>query len=200
MSPTAVRRTSDILKALAHGDSPSISVRDIVSALGDRAFALLIVVLALPSCLPMPPPIPLISGLLLAVVALQIAVGRRAPWMPKVLLDKSVERADVARAVDRALPWLERLERLAKPRFAIFDSAPAMRLVGIFVLAFALALLFAAPFLGQIPLGIAMCLVGLGLVERDGAVVMAGMLVGVVGASLSLGFVFAVASGAAAIF
>jgi hypothetical protein len=201
MHPKAPSRTSDILLALAaNGDSARVSVGEIVSALGDRTFALLLVVLALPSCLPMPPPIPLISGLLLAGVAIQIAIGRKVPWLPQALLNRGIERTDLTRAITRALPWLQRLEGYAKPRFGIFESAAAMRVVGMIVLAFALSLLVAAPFVGQIPLGIAMCLMGLGIVERDGAVVVAGMILGFFGTSLALGFVFAIASGASALF
>ena len=43
-----------------------------------------------------------------------------------------------------------------------------MRLMGVVILVMALGLLFAPPFVGQIPLGIAVCLVGLGLVDSDG--------------------------------
>jgi hypothetical protein len=48
---------------------------------------------------------------------------------------------------------------------------------------------------GQIPLGLAVCLVGLGLVERDGFVVVGGLLIGSIGLTLSLGFVYAVFTG-----
>ncbi len=72
--------------------------------------------------------------------------------------------------------------------------------MGVALLAFSLALVTAAPVIGQIPLGLAVCLVGLGLVERDGYVVVGGLAVGMVGTSLSLGFVFAVIASATAIF
>jgi len=71
--------------------------------------------------------------------------------------------------------------------------------MGASLLAFALALVFAAPFIGQIPLGIAVCLLGLGMVERDGVVVAAGFVVGLVGSVLSLGFILALITGANAI-
>ena len=70
-----------------------------------------------------------------------------------------------------------------------------MRLMGVVILIMALGLLFAPPFVGQIPLGIAVCLVGLGLVERDGLVVLGGLIIGSVGLTLSLGFVYAIFSG-----
>jgi hypothetical protein len=70
-----------------------------------------------------------------------------------------------------------------------------MRMMGVLVLILALGLLFAPPFLGQIPIGFAVCLVGLGLVERDGLVVIGGLVIGSMGLTLSLGFVYAIISG-----
>jgi hypothetical protein len=177
-----------------------VTVRSIVGALGERAHALLVVVLALPNCLPMPPPIPLICGLLLCFVALQIFLGMPAPWLPKALLDRTLSRKDVEKAAARAVPWLQWLERVARPRFMVLASAAALRLIAIALLAFSIALIFAAPFIGQIPLGLAIALVGLGLVERDGYVVIAGLCIGTFGTSLSLGFVIALVASATAIF
>jgi hypothetical protein len=188
-------RTSEILSVLASGDGDRLTVGEIVAILRDRAFALLIVLLGLPNCLPMPPPIPLICGLLLVFVALQIVSGRAAPWLPKALLSRSLARSDVDRALARALPIFRRLERFSRPRMSLLDNGFGMRLMGLVLLVLALALVFAPPLVGQIPLGIAVCLVGIGLVERDGVVVLGGLAVGSVGVSLSLGFVYAIVSG-----
>ena len=192
-------RTSTILRDLASGPGGRIGVRDILQALRERAFALLVVLLGLPNCLPMPPPIPLLCGLLLGFVALQLIWGRKTPWLPGVLTAKSLSRDDVTRAAQRALPWLYRLERFARPRLAVFDGEVGMRGVGAVLLVFSLALLFSAPFVGQIPLGLAICLVGLGLVERDGIIVLVGIVIGAAGIALSLGFIFALFSAAMAL-
>ncbi len=190
-------RTSEVLTVLAAQDTERLTVRDIVAVLRDRAFALLVVLLGLPNCLPMPPPIPLICGLLLALVAAQIAAGMSAPWLPRALLSRSIARADLQRAVARAVPLLRRLERWSRPRMRVFENDLGMRAMGLLLLALALVLIVAAPIVGQIPLGLAVSLVGLGLVERDGVVVMAGLAVGVLGVLLNLGFVYAVFSAVA---
>jgi hypothetical protein len=188
-------RTSQILLALASQPGERLTVREIMAVLQDRAFALLIVLLGLPNCLPMPPPIPLVCGLLLALVAVQIVFGRDAPWLPRQLMNRSVARTDVERAVGRAMPAFRRLERISRPRMTFLDTPLAMRLMGAVVLVLALGLLFAPPFVGQIPLGLAVCLVGLGLVERDGLVVVGGLVIGSIGLTLSLGFVYAIFTG-----
>ncbi|HZH12218.1 MAG TPA: exopolysaccharide biosynthesis protein [Microvirga sp.] len=188
-------RTSQILLTLASQPGERLTVRDIMAVLQDRAFALLIVLLGLPNCLPMPPPIPLVCGLLLALVAIQIIFGREAPWLPGQLLNRSLARTDVERAVGRAMPAFRRLERFSRPRMTFLDTPVSMRIMGAIVLVMALGLLFAPPFVGQIPLGLAVCLVGLGLVERDGLVIMGGLIIGSVGMVLSLGFVYAIFTG-----
>ncbi|MPR08383.1 exopolysaccharide biosynthesis protein [Microvirga tunisiensis] len=188
-------RTSQILLALASQPGERLTVREIMAVLQDRAFALLIVLLGLPNCLPMPPPIPLVCGLLLALVAIQIIFGRDAPWLPRQLLNRSVARTDVERAVGRAIPVFRRLERFSRPRMTFLDTPLTMRLMGAVILVLALGLLFAPPFVGQIPLGLAVCLVGLGLVERDGLVVVGGLILGSIGLTLSLGFVYAIFTG-----
>ncbi|MCB8822655.1 exopolysaccharide biosynthesis protein [Microvirga rosea] len=193
-------RTSQILAALASQPGERLTVRDIMAVLKDRAFALLIVLLALPNCLPMPPPIPLVCGLLLALVAVQIVFGRPTPWLPRTLLNRSIATVDVERAVSRALPVFRRLERFSKPRMTFLDTPFAMRLMGLLILIMAFGLLFAPPFVGQIPMGLAVCLVGLGLVERDGVVVVCGLFIGAFGLTLSLGFIYAIFSGLETLF
>ncbi len=193
-------RISAVLSSLARNAGERLTVADIVSVLRDRAFAVLVVLLGLPNCLPMPPPIPLVCGLLLALVAAQLAAGRATPWLPRSLLRRSIPQDAVQRAVTRALPVLQRLERWSKPRIEFFESPVALRVVGVLLIALALGLLVAAPVIGQIPLGVAVCLVGLGLVERDGLLVMGGLLAGVGGLALSLGFVYAVFAGLDAVF
>jgi hypothetical protein len=171
-----------------------------MAVLQERAFAVLVVLLGLPNCLPMPPPIPLVCGLLLALVAVQIIFGRPMPWLPRALLNRSVARTDVERAVNRAMPAFRRLERFSRPRMTFLDTPVTLRLMGVVILLMALGLLFAPPFVGQIPLGLAVCLVGLGLVERDGLVILGGLVVGSVGMTLSLGFVYAIFSGLESFF
>lgn len=181
-------RTSEVLTRLTAGADERLSVAMILDGLGDRSFSLLIVILGLPNCIPMPPPIPLVCSLLLVAVGFQMTIGLKTPWMPGYLLRSSVARTDYERAYNRALPYLLKLERFSQPRFTWFGRGAAE-----FVLiALAIGLLTAAPFIGQIPWGIAVCLLGLGMVERDGVLVLAAIVVGVIGALLSAGFIYAV--------
>lgn len=181
--------------ALAALPGERIAVGSIIAALKDRAYALLVVLLGLPNCLPMPPPIPLVCGLVLAFVATQMLAGRVTPWLPTALLARSIGKPELTRAVGRAMPALLWLERFSRPRLTMLGGAYAIPVLGLLILVLALGLVVAAPFIGQIPLGLAVCLVGLGLVERDGVLIIVGTVFGAFGLALSAGFAYAIFSG-----
>jgi len=193
-------RTSGLLTALATLPGERIAVGSIMAALKDRAYALLVVLLGLPNCLPMPPPIPLVCGLVLAFVAAQMLAGRTMPWLPQALLARSIGKPELTRAVARALPVLLRLERFSQPRLTMLGGRFAIQVLGFVILVLALGLIVAAPFIGQIPLGLAVCLVGLGLVERDGVIIIIGAVFGAIGLMLSAGFAYAIFSGIHGLF
>ncbi len=190
-------RISTILRDLPErGEGGRLKVADIVSALGARGYSILIVILGLPNSLPMPPPIALVSGFLMVFISLQMMFGRAAPWLPASILKRDVPRADIRRAIDQAMPWVRWIEKLAQPRLILVDSGPGIRFIGFGLLVLSLGLVFALPVVGQIPIGIALCLIGLGLVERDGVLVAIGFGIGVVGVAFSYGFLVAVLTGA----
>jgi hypothetical protein len=193
---TNAQRSSDLLAKLARWPEPRLHVRDIIRILGDRAYALLVLLLGLPNCLPMPPPIPLICGIMLAGVAVQLIIARPQPWLPRFLMERSIGIGVVDAASRRILPWLARIEGFSRPRIIVLQEKAAIRLVGVVLLAFALGLLVAAPIIGQIPIGLGVCLIGLALVERDGVLLIAGFAVGALGLALTAGFAVALFSGA----
>ena len=185
-------RMSQVLSRLADEPGERISISTIFGALSDRSFAILIVLLGLPNCLPMPPPIPALCSLLLMLIAVQVALRRPTPWLPRVLLRKSIKTADLGRAIARALPWVSRLEAMSRPRLHVFDQRTGAILSGLLLIVLALGMLTAAPFIGQVPYGLAVCLIGLGRSEGDGLLVVSGVVSGVVGAVLSASFLYAI--------
>jgi hypothetical protein len=197
MTSSSDRISSILLRLPEQGTGDRLAVSDIVSALGARGYSILIVILGLPNSLPMPPPIALVSGLLMVFISLQMLFGRASPWLPSSVLKRELVRADVSRAVERAMPWVRWIEKLAQPRYALFDSSVGVRAIGFGLLIISLGLVFALPVVGQIPMGIALCLIGLGLVERDGLLVAIGFGIGIVGVAFSYGFLVAVMTGAA---
>ena len=188
-------RLSQVLVLLASEPEERITFRSILAILSDRSFAILVVLLGLPNCLPMPPPIPTVSALLLVMLALQMAMRRPEPWFPGAIMRGSVARSDVLRAVKRALPIVSALERWSRPRLVLFDPRISSMLSALLLLTMALGMLLAAPLIGQVPYGLAVCLFGLGQIERDGVLVLTGVVAGILGVMLSASFIYGLVIG-----
>ena len=185
-------RMSEVLQRLAEAPGERIQVGTIVGVLSDRSFAILIVLLGLPNCLPMPPPIPAVCALLLVLIAVQVAIRRPLPWVPHAILRKSIRREDLGRAIRRALPVVTRLESVSRPRLHLFNAGTGAILSGALLIVLAVGMLTAAPFIGQVPFGIAVCLIGLGSAEGDGLLVFSGVVAGAVGTALSASWLYAI--------
>lgn len=181
-------RTSEVLMAVANaGQGERILFGEFVAAMRNRAFGLLFLLFGLPNCLPMPPGVPVILGVLLVFVALQMAIGFDSLWIPGWLGRRSFRRADLQRVVLKSETWIRRLEQLAKPRYAVVTGAQARRVIGLIGVVLGLALTLPIPLIGNIPLGIPVVILGLGLVERDGIIIMIGYGATVLGLSVLAG-------------
>jgi hypothetical protein len=194
-------RTSEVLAAIAsNGEGDRILFGELVAAMRNRAFGALFLLFGLPNCLPMPPGIPVICGIIVALISAQMMIGRDQLWLPGWLAAKSFARADLERVVARARPWIRRLERVAKPRLPLFADARSRRLIGVAGMVLGLALVLPIPIIGNIPLGIPICILGLGLVERDGAMIIAGYAATALGLVVTAGLGWLIVQGALAFF
>jgi hypothetical protein len=187
-----VRRTplSAMLDALARDENKErIAIGDLLAALGDRALAALLFVFAFPNVLPTPPGTSSILGAPLIFLAAQLAFGRR-PWLPALIARRSMSRADFATLMRRVGPWLARAERLLRPRVSRLTLPPMEYLIGVVCLALALILVLPIP-LGNILPALAISLLALGILERDGLWVLIGLATAVAAATVVSGVVYA---------
>jgi hypothetical protein len=178
LQPVSVRRLplSAVLQQLAAEQGRErVSVLDLFAALGDRALAALLFVFAVPNVIPSPPGLSTVLGVPLLFLSAQMLFGRRA-WLPTFVARRSMARDDFEVLISRVLPWLERAEKLLRPRLSVLALPPMEYLVGLVCLALAVILVLPIP-LGNIPPAFAIALMALGILERDGVWVLAGLLV-----------------------
>lgn len=162
-----------------------VGLHALIDALGDRAYGLLILVLAVPNIVPNP--VPGLSGVMgvpLALVCLQMAAGRDSPWLPRVIGRRSVSRDGFRRVMAKALPRVRWFERALRPRLPALTTPAMERVAGAVCTLLAVLLALPIPF-GNTPSAIALTILALGLVERDGAFVAAGLAAAAVGAGIA---------------
>ncbi|SOD90697.1 exopolysaccharide biosynthesis protein [Caenispirillum bisanense] len=162
-----------------------VALNGLIDALGDRAYGLLILVLAVPNIVPNP--VPGLSGVMgvpLALVCLQMAAGRASPWLPRMIGRRSVSRDGFRRVMAKALPRVRWFERALRPRLPALTTPAMERLLGAVCAGLAVLLALPIPF-GNTPTAIALTILALGLVERDGVFVAAGLAAAAVGAGIA---------------
>ncbi len=190
---------SAVLQRLAQQtDRERISVRDLLAALGDRALGALLFVFAFPNVLPMPPGVSAILGAPLVFLAAQLLLGR-APWLPALVAERSMLHADFAMLVRRVVPWLQRAERTLRPRLTALTLPPMEYAIGAVCLLLALVLVLPIPLGNMLP-SLAICLLALGILERDGLWVLAGLATALVSAVLVSGVLYALFKAALYVF
>ncbi len=160
--------------AIGKGDAEFVDAQEVVTALGPRAFGLSVMVIMAPVCLPMPPGVPTVAGIILAFFAFQMILGFKHPWIPKSMRRLQITRTKLLNAIDTLERRLKFVERLAHPRLEILTQGFGSQLVGIALLGLALVLILPIPFLGNLPPAIAAGILGLALAQRDGLMVLIG--------------------------
>lgn len=186
--PLAHVRASDAILAAVGMDSGRVSLGMLVAALGDRGFGIAILVLALPNCIFAPPGLGTITGLLIAVLAAQMMLGHEYPRLPAFLERRSIDRAALRKVIVTALPAVRGAERYARPRLRQLVTGRAERSLGGFMMVQALVVALPFPLTNWLP-GVALAIVAVGLIERDGAAVLAGGIVGIAALLLALSVV-----------
>jgi hypothetical protein len=168
-------RLSEILTGLAEDTTRDrISVADMLETMRARAFGALLLIFAFPNILPTPPGTAGILGLPLIFLSAQMMLGLQ-PWLPGVIARRSMARATFQGLVTRINPWLVKAERLLRARLKVLAWPVSQRVLGALCLVVSIALALPVPFANMAP-AVALCLIGLGVLERDGVWILIGVL------------------------
>lgn len=180
MTPQSIEAItiSQRLSQLTHdAEGEAVTLDWILEQLHERAFGLFLLVLALPCCIPFLYGVPQIVALPLMFVSGQILLGRSTPWLPQRLGARQVAKTSLEGLAHRAGPWLRRIEAVSRPRLAALTRRPLDQLVGIALVVFSASILVPLPGTNTVP-GIAVVIVAMGLLQRDGILVVLGALLG----------------------
>ena len=184
MTPIKNQRTDDptqgfiaLVADLAAISGPEgLTLREIRDRLDERAFGLMILILAIPCLVPALYGVPQIVGIPILLLAGQMLVGRPEPWLPEAALKRTVSKAMLDRMADFAVKRMGWFERLSRPRLRLFAEGWAERAAAAFmILATATIVL---PMTNTVP-SVALALMAVGLIQRDGLFVAGGAAVAV---------------------
>jgi len=170
---------SQRLKQIAEETGPDrLSFSELATQLHSRSWGGLLFIFAAINVLPLPPGTSAFFALPILIVSAQMIFGRASPWFPARIDRRGVKKHELQRLIAK-MEWLElRVERIFKPRLPALTGPTATRLIGL--VCFLLALVAAIPVpLFHIAPAAAIVLFGLALIYRDGALVIAAAIAGV---------------------
>jgi hypothetical protein len=97
------------------------------------------------------------------------------------------------------VPWLARAERLLRPRFGVLTRQPAQYGLGLVCLLLSIVIFLPIPLGNMLP-ALAVCLIALGLLGRDGVCVLLGLLAALAAVGLVWGVLYALFEAAVFVF
>jgi hypothetical protein len=172
-----------------------LAVGELIATLGDRSFGWAIMLFAVVNLMPIPPGSSMITAIPLILVTGQMALGLPQLRLPGWINRRTIGRRRFQRAVFRLRPLIRPIERVVRPRHVFLFTARNEQLLGIVLLVISVALFVPIPLSAYLP-ATALLVTGIGLVERDGLVTFAGVMLGVVAVAVTVTVGLALALGA----
>lgn len=182
------RAASEVLGDVVKTEKDSITFADLNRSLHERGFGIVMLLFSLPLVF-VPPGMTTIACIPVALFSLQMLLGFDTPWMPKWLGKKSIKRTTLAFVVTKATPILLKAERVLKNRLNFIASKKGERIFGMFALIFSLSIGIPLPLTNLIP-AIGIAIMALGLLSRDGLVIIVGKIVGIIGCMITFSVLF----------
>jgi len=181
-------RSSETLLQLAHNKklSGDLTYQRILETLGERAFGIVILFFALPSALPLSavPGVSFLFSVPIAIFATQMIILRNTLWLPKILAQRTIHRDTMVKFIHKSVPYLVKAEYFLKPRWAFATSRFMESILGVIILFLSLLLMLPIPF-SNFFLSLLLIIFSLGLIEKDGLMIM----IGYVGTVLYVGLI-----------
>lgn len=180
--------TSELLIHLVRdSDREEMTVGTLIDGLGGRAFSIILLLLTLPIAVPGPPGLPMVFGVPLLILTAQLWLGRPAPWLPGFVRRRRFSRAALLTVLHKVRPRLAWLEGICRPRLTQMTGRIGQRWIGVFFFLCAIVLTNPVPIpFSHLPLALALMILSLGFVERDGVIIIVGAAGALAGIAINL--------------
>jgi len=179
-----------LLQIVKSDHAEGVSIGEIVDAVGEKGFGLLLVVLSLPSALPIPAPgYSTPFGIMIALLAIQMLMGRQEVWMPKRLRTTRIKPRFAEKMIGAASKFLSKIERFIRPRQQWIRSYPGEASLAVVILIMACLMMLPIPFTNTFP-AMVIFLIGIALSEEDGLLAIVAFTVGCLAVLLYGGIIY----------
>jgi hypothetical protein len=148
-------------------------------ALADRGLAALLLLVSAFNMLPLPPGTSLLSGIPCLVLSWQLMLRRKSAWLPQKVLNHEITEDTVKLIRSKVVPKLFWVEKFIKPRYWPLSPGNDEFAIGVICVITSILLIMPIP-LGNWSSAIAMTTLALALLQRDGLLLLIGMICAVI--------------------
>ncbi|WP_341858660.1 exopolysaccharide biosynthesis protein [Qipengyuania sp. GPGPB31] len=170
-----------------------VRVADVLDDFGARSFGPFIMIPAVLEITPVGgiPGVPTVLALFIALIAVQLLIGRDHVWMPQFVQRRAVGSKKLHKAVGKLKGMANFLDRHSKGRLEGLTRGTAIKLVAAVIIALCCTVppLEFLPFASTIPM-LAIAVLGLALTVRDGALLLGSLLFAGLATALGLATYF----------
>ena len=170
-----------------------VRVADVLDDFGARSFGPFIMIPAVLEITPVGgiPGVPTVLALFIALIAVQLLIGRDHGWMPQFVQRRAVGSKKLHKAVGKLKGMANFLDRHSKGRLEGLTKGTAIKLVAAVIIALCCTVppLEFLPFASTIPM-LAIAVLGLALTVRDGALLLGSLLFAGLATALGLATYF----------
>lgn len=165
---------SQEIELLLESANKRITIAEILQSTGERGNSLMVILMVFPFLFPMPPGLSGIMGVGCFCLAIQMAMGKKSPWLPKPISQFKFSRrlsGKILRRLERVVIWLEKVVR---PRwYKTATNSYIKRINGFCIAWLSILLMSPIPFTNPPP-AIAILVLSVATLEADGLLMWIG--------------------------
>lgn len=159
-----------------------VSLAQILELIGREGLLLFCIFLTLPFMVPVSiPGVSTVFGAVILLIGVSV-VFDRTPWLPERFMRKEFPAAKLRTAFEKGIGWVQRLEKISRRRWLGLTHGPVMHVINGLMVVLGAVLLMAPfgliPFSNTLP-GLAILLLAIGILQRDGVCILLGYITNV---------------------
>jgi len=158
-----------------------VTLEECVEFLGPNSILLMILLFSIPTSFPLTgiPGFSAFTGIPITVMGFQIMTSHERIWLPRRIASYRVRSKKLLAVMERSVPMLRAIEKRLCRRLVALSYAPWRNLCGAMFFMFGVVLILPIPFFNM-PIGIASTLLAIGLIERDGVIILISLITSLV--------------------
>ena len=184
---------SETLQKIGHKrKNGKTKISELMEDFHENGLLLAMIFFALPVAIPLPypPGFTTLMGIPLMILSIQMLMGSKKVRLPEKINNYELKNSTLKSISDKIVPIIENIEKYMKPRFDFASSVYCEQFVGLISLIAATAVAIPLFMTNAIP-ALGITVMALGLMNRDGLIIIAGFIISIVGVAIAIAAVIA---------